>query len=175
MDFRFTEEEEAFRKEVRDFLLESLPPDWPRGFDRMHKEALEEIHQIGLGIQRKLAAKGWIGISWPKEYGGQGSSLMKQIILEEELDYWIVPGYDLYAVPLAGPLILQFGTEEQKRRFISRITRGEERWCIGMSEPNAGSDLAALQTRAVEEDDCFVLNGQKIWTSGAHYADWCIV
>ena len=175
MDFRFTKEEEAFQEEVRDFLRESLPADWPGQVGMFHEEAVEEIYQIGIEMRRKLAAKGWIGISWPKEYGGQGDSLVKQMILEEELGYRAAPGYDQYSMILAGPLILMFGTEEQKKRFITPITRGEERWCIGMSEPNAGSDLANLETKAVEEKGCFVLNGQKSWQSGANHSDWCMV
>jgi len=175
MDFRFSDEEEAFRKEVQDFLRELLPPDWPGAIDVQHDEAFDELHQLGTEMRRKIAAKGWIGISWPKEYGGQGDPVAKQMILEEEFAYRVVPGYDQYSMVLAGPLILQLGTEEQKRRFIPPITRGEERWSIAMSEPNAGSDLASITTRAVEQEDCFVLNGQKTWQSGAHYADWSMV
>jgi alkylation response protein AidB-like acyl-CoA dehydrogenase len=175
MDFRLAEEEEIFRTEVQDFLSQELPPDWPGAVVMGHEETFDDIYQFGIHIRRKLAAKGWIGLSWPKEYGGQGASIMKQMILEEELVYRATPGYDLHSMWLAGPLILQFGTEQQKRRFIPPLTRGEERWSIGMSEPNAGSDLVALQLRAVEEKDCFVLNGQKSWTSGAHHADWCMV
>jgi len=175
MDFRFSEEERAFRKEVQDFLLESLPPGWPGQVNMFHEEAVEEVFQLGNEMRRKMAAKHWVGLSWPKEYGGGGESLIKQMILEEELGYASAPGYDQYSMILAGPLMLMFGTEEQKKRFIPPITRGEERWSIGMSEPNAGSDLANLETRAVEEEDCFLLNGQKSWQSGAHHADWCMV
>jgi len=175
MDFRLTEEEEAFRLEVEQFLRESLPADWPGPVGMFHEEAVEDIFQMGVEMRREMAAKGWIGISWPKEYGGGGDSIVKQMILEELLNYWSAPGYDQYSMVLAGPLILMFGTEEQKKRFITPITRGEERWAIGMSEPNAGSDLANLETRAVEEDDCFVLNGQKTWQSGANHSDWCMV
>ena len=172
MDFRFTEEEEAFRKEVQDFIRESMPPDWLT--DLYYDGGVEEFHQLGREMRRKLAAKGWLGMSWPKEYGGQGAPLMKQVILEEELIYGRAPFYYI-ETGLAGPLILQFGNEEQKRRFIPPITRGEPGWCIGMSEPNAGSDLAALETRAVEEEDCFVLNGQKTWQSETHHSDWSMV
>jgi len=172
MDFRLTEEEEAFQKEVQDFLNQEMPPDWL--VDMYYDGGSEEFHQLGLKMRRKLAAKGWIGISWPKEYGGQGAPLMKQAILEEELIYRRAPFYYI-ETGLAGPLILQFGTDEQKRRFIPPITRGETGWCIGMSEPNAGSDLAALETRAVEEEDCFVLDGQKTWQSETHHADWSMV
>ena len=172
MDFRFTEEEEAFREEVHDFLDQEMPPGWL--VDMYYDGGSEEFHQFGLKMRRKLAARGWIGLSWPKEYGGQGTPLMKQVILEEELIYRRAPFYYI-ETGMVGPLILQFGNEEQKRRFIPPITRGEPGWCIGMSEPNAGSDLAALETRAVEEKDYFVLNGQKTWQSETHHADWGMV
>jgi len=124
MDFRFTEEEEAFRKEVRDFLQGMLPPDW-LGVDQdmCHQNEVKEIYQLGTEVRRKLAARGWLGISWPKEYGGQGAPIMKHIILEEELYYQGVPGYDQPTFGVSGPLILEFGTEEQKRRFVPPITR----------------------------------------------------
>ena len=176
MDFRFTEDEEAFRKEVQDFLAEALPEDWigvdPDGHN---EQAIEELHQFDLEMRRKLAAKGWLGLTWPKEYGGQEATMMKQFILEEEIMYRGAPWWALSAALMIGDSILQFGTEEQKRRFLPSIARGEVQWAVGMSEPNAGSDLANLQLRAAEEGDCFVLNGQKTWQTGAHYADWCIV
>jgi alkylation response protein AidB-like acyl-CoA dehydrogenase len=172
MDFGFTKEEEAFRKEVQDFLDREMPPDWL--MDMYCDGGSEEFHQLGLKMRRKLAAKGWIGLSWPKEYGGQGAPLMKQVILEEELIYNRAPFYYI-ETGMVGPLILQFGNEEQKKRFLPPITRGEVGWCIGMSEPNAGSDLAALETRAVEEKDCFVLSGQKTWQSETHHANWSMV
>jgi alkylation response protein AidB-like acyl-CoA dehydrogenase len=172
MDFRFNEEEEAFRKEVQDFINQEMPPGWL--VDMYYDGGSEEFHQFGLKMRRKLAAKGWIGLSWPKEYGGQGTPLMKQAILEEELIYRRAPFYYI-ETGMVGPLILQFGSEEQKRRFIPPITQGEPGWCIGMSEPNAGSDLAALETRAVEEKDYFVLNGQKTWQSETHHAHWGMV
>jgi len=175
MDFRFTEEEEAFRKEVIAFLKQELPPDW-RGVDpdMYEDDAVEEVHQLSLKLQRKLGAKGWLGMEWPKKYGGQEAPLMMQVILEEELCYRGAVGYDTYAAGV-GPLILQFGTEEQKMKHIPPMCRGEVRWQMGMSEPNAGSDLFSLKTRAVEEEDCFVINGQKTWQSGAGQADWSIL
>ncbi|MCK4362399.1 MAG: acyl-CoA dehydrogenase family protein [Dehalococcoidia bacterium] len=176
MDFRFTEEEEAFRKEVRDFiqevLQEVLPSDWQGVDPGPEEEAREEVYQLAVEIWRKLAAKGWIGLGWPKEYGGQ-EDLAKDWILKEELIYRGVPGMDMAVVQ--GDLILQFGTEEQKRRFIPPIAHGEVKYAIGMSEPNVGSELFALQLRAVEEADCFVLNGQKTWTTGFQHADWCVL
>ena len=175
MDFRLTREEEAFLKEITNFLDSELPEGWPGGALVTHEESVEEISQLGARIRRELAAKGWIGISWPEEYGGQGAPLAKQMMLEEQVFYQQVPGYNFYSMVMAGPLILQFGSEKQKKRFIPAITSGAETWAIGMSEPNAGSDLAALQLNATEKEDCFILNGQKTWTSGIHTADWCMV
>lgn len=173
MDFRFTEEEEAFRKEVRDFIRESLPPDWLGVDPGPEEESREEIYPLALEMWRKLGSKGWVGLTWPKEYGGQEASLWKEMTLLQELAYRGVPGMDL-AIAQAD-LLLNFGTEEQKRRFIPPITRGEVKWAIGMSEPNAGSDTFAVQLKAVEEENCFVLNGQKIWSSGAHHAKYQVV
>jgi len=173
MDFRFTEEEEAFRKEVQDFLRKSLPADWLGVDPGPEEESREEVYALAVEMWRKLGAKGWIGMSWPKEYGGQGASLTKEIILTEELSHRGVPGMDV--AQAHGEIILMFGTEEQKQRFLPPITRGEVKYSIGMSEPNAGSDLFGLQLRAVEEEDCFVFNGQKIWSSGIQHADWCML
>lgn len=167
MDFRFTPAQEAFRDEIRAFLHEALPdppaiPEdaWIVGFDR--------------AFSKKLAAQGWIGLTWPREYGGQGKDYLDRLILTEELLR--------YGAPVAahwlgdrqmGPSILRYGTPEQKAAFLPGIISGDIVFCIGMSEPGAGSDLAGLQTRAVEEGDDYVLNGQKIWTSFAHLADYC--
>jgi alkylation response protein AidB-like acyl-CoA dehydrogenase len=173
MDFRLSREEEAFKKEVQDFIAEMLPEDWlgvdPDGHN---EQADEELHQFDLEVRRKLAAKGWLGLQWPKEHGGQEAPMMKQFILEQELIYRGVPYWAVSAALMTGDMVLQFGTEEQKRQFLPPIAHGEVQWLVGMSEPNAGSDLANLQLRAVEQEDCFVLNGQKTWQTGAHYADW---
>jgi len=173
MDFRFTEEDEAFRKEVQAFIAEAVPPDWLGVDPGPEEESREEVYPLAVKMWRKFGAKGWIGLTWPKEYGGQGASLWKEMTLLQELAYRGVPGMDL-AIAQAD-LLLNFGTEEQKRRFIPPITRGEVKWAIGMSEPNAGSDTFAVQLKAVEEGDCFVLNGQKIWSSGAHHAKYQVV
>jgi alkylation response protein AidB-like acyl-CoA dehydrogenase len=167
MDFRFTPEQEAFRQEIRAFLQEALPeppaiPEdaWIIGFDRE--------------FSQKLARRGWIGLTWPREYGGQGKSYLDRLILTEEL---LRHGAPVAAHWLGdrqmGPSILRYGTPEQKATFLPKIIAGEIVFCIGMSEPGAGSDLAGLQTRAVEEGDYYVVNGQKIWTSFAHLADYC--
>jgi len=172
MDFLIDEKEQAFRQEVRDFIKEVLPPDWLGVDPGPEEEEREEVYQLSSKIWRKLGAKGWIGLNWPKEYGGQEDPA-KDWALKEELIYYGVPGMDIAAVQ--GDLILAFGTKEQKDKFIPPITRGEVKYAIGMSEPNVGSDMFALQLKAVEEADCYVFNGQKTWNSGIHRADWCVV
>lgn len=176
MDFRFTPDEEQFLKDVQAFLDEVLPADWlgvdPDGHN---EQADEELHRFDLKIRRELAARGWLGLQWPRQYGGQEAPMMKRFILEQELIYRGAPYWAISAALMTGDMILAFGTEEQKQHFLPRIARGEMQWCIGMSEPNAGSDLANLQLRATEDGDSFVLNGQKTWQTGAHYADWVIL
>ena len=172
MDFLIDEKEQAFRQEVRNFIKEVLPPDWLGVDPGPEEEEREEVYQLSSKIWRKLGAKGWIGLNWPKEYGGQEDPA-KDWALKEELIYYGVPGMDIAAVQ--GDLILAFGTKEQKDKFIPPITRGEVKYAIGMSEPNVGSDMFALQLKAVEEADCYVFNGQKTWNSGIHRADWCVV
>jgi len=176
MDFRFTHEEEAFRGEVSRFLDEVLPEDWLGVDPDGHNEQSDEkLHQFDLELRRKLAAKGWLGLQWPKKYGGQEAPMMKRFILEQELIYRGAPYWAVSAALMTGDMIMQFGTDEQKERFLPSIRKGEVQWCVGMSEPNAGSDLANLQLRATEDSDAFVLNGQKTWQTGAHYADWVIL
>jgi alkylation response protein AidB-like acyl-CoA dehydrogenase len=176
MDFRFTPDEEQFLKEVQAFLDGVLPADWlgvdPDGHN---EQADEELHQFDLKIRRELAARGWLGLQWPRQYGGQEAPMMKRFILEQELIYRGAPYWAISAALMTGDMILQFGTEEQKQAFLPRIARGEMQWCVGMSEPNAGSDLANLQLRATEDGDSFVLNGQKTWQTGAYYADWVVL
>lgn len=166
MDFRFTPEQEAFRQQVKAFLQESLvqpqiPEDgWIVGFDK--------------AFSKKMAKRGWIGLTWPKEFGGKGRSYLDRLILTEEL---LRCGAPVAAHWLGdrqmGPSILRYGTVQQKRKFLPGIMSGDMVFCIGMSEPGAGSDLAGLQTQATEDGDHYVINGQKIWTSFAHLADYC--
>ena len=173
MDFRYTDDEEAFRKEVQEFIKESMPPGWLGVDPGPEEETREDVRPLAQQMWRKLGQKGWIGLTLPKAYGGQEAPLWKEMILLQELAYRGSPGMDTAVAQV--DLILKFGTEEQKRRFLIPITRGEAKWAIGMSEPNAGSDTFAVQLRAVEEKDCFVLNGQKIWSSGAHQANYEMV
>jgi alkylation response protein AidB-like acyl-CoA dehydrogenase len=175
MDFNFTAEEEAFRQEVKNWFKENLPPDWVNpevSLPEDHKERFEWLRSF----QRKLHDKGWAGLTWPKEYGGKGASLMEQLIFEEEMARAEAPPIvGRGGIALLGPTLMHHGTEEQKKRFLPKILSAEEIWCQGFSEPNAGSDLASLNTRAVRDGDDYVLNGQKIWTSNAHFAHWCFI
>ena len=169
MDFRFSNEDEAWRRELRTWIRQEFGPDW-NGFAASggNEEAEYEFVQ---GVQKKLAAKGWTAPAWPKEIGGMGASYTQQAIFNEELAYHRVPGPDLTSVGYVGPTILLYGSDEQTKH-LPAIVRAEEKWCQGYSEPGSGSDLASLQTRAVRDGDDYVINGQKIWTSGAHHANW---
>lgn len=168
MDFRYSDEDVAFLKEVRQFIKESAPEGWLGVDPGPEEEADDEVYRMSLRNWRKLGERHWIGLTWPKKYGGQGASLWKEMVMLQELAYSGCPGIDVGIVE--ADLILQFGTEEQKQRFIPPILNGEIKWAIGMSEPNAGSDTFNVRLSAVEQSDCYVLNGQKIWSSGAHHA-----
>ena len=168
MDFRLTEDEERFSNEVREFLRTALP-----------NEVVEE-RESGLGIgphtwelMRRLGEKGWLTPTWPREYGGLNASPMYRYIIENELDYFEgLPGGRLVGASMAGPTILLYGTEEQKKEYLPRISRGEIEFVLGYTEPDAGSDLAALQMRAVEDGDYYIINGQKMFNTRAHYAQY---
>jgi alkylation response protein AidB-like acyl-CoA dehydrogenase len=172
MDFRFTPEEEAFRAEVREFLRAELPPGWEEQFDTETEMGADAQSEFAKQFNKKLAARNWLALPWPKEYGGLGASVMQQVVFNEEMAYAGAPtGFNM-GVAWVGPCLMIYGTEEQKRRFLPRITSLEDVWCTLYSEPGAGSDLASLQTRAVRDGDEWVINGQKIWTSGAHRSNW---
>ncbi|HXK34717.1 MAG TPA: acyl-CoA dehydrogenase family protein [Dehalococcoidia bacterium] len=175
MDFRFEQEEEAFRQEVRAFVRAELPEWWGREAYNDREDAPREHAEIARAFQRKLAERGWLTLAWPKEYGGLGAGAMRQLVYNEEMSYLRAPGFGGMGVAMVGPTLMLHGTEAQKARFLGPIARGEMSWCQGFSEPGAGSDLASLQTRAVIDGDDFVVTGQKIWTSGAHRADYCIL
>jgi alkylation response protein AidB-like acyl-CoA dehydrogenase len=171
MDYRFRPEEEAFRQEVRSFLTSELPPEW----DYDPFELFDEVWEFAKGFTKKLAQKGWIAPAWPKEYGGEDLPFMKQVVLSEELAYYRAPNTGYIGVTYAGPTMIVYGTEEQKKEFIPGILSGDIIWCQGYSEPNAGSDLASLEMRAVRDGDDYVINGTKIWSSNAHKANWCFL
>jgi alkylation response protein AidB-like acyl-CoA dehydrogenase len=175
MDFDYSPEDEAFRHELRTWLEANAPHEpiqsLAGGFEQDEADWKRK-----LSWYRKLAAAGWTCVDWPCEFGGRGLSLLRTIIYHEELQRFNAPLPFIGSGPsLVGPTLMQWGTEEQKRRFVTKIVSGEEIWCQGYSEPNSGSDLASLQTRAVEDGDYFRINGQKIWTSQAQYADWAFV
>ena len=168
MDFAFTPEQLSFRQEVRDFLDEALTPEEWQAID----DGAEGTYH-NRAFSKKLAAKGWIGLSWPKEWGGQAISHMMRLIYYEEMITSKAPiGYHFIAERQMGPSFMLNGTEEQKRQYVPGIVNADISFCIGYSEPGAGSDLAGLQTRAVRDGDDYVVNGSKIWTSGAHMADY---
>ncbi len=179
MDFSYSPSEEAFRKEVRDWLAENMKelPDWWNRTDIPGPEVdSDEYHQFGIWWHRKLNDAGFIGITWPKQYGGRGLTIMEETVLYEEIAKLRAPGpSNIMGISWVGPSILRHGTEEQKRRFLPKILTCEEWWCTLYSEPGAGSDMASVQTRAVEDGDDFVVNGQKVWTSGGHRADWAVL
>ena len=166
MEFRFTAEEEAFRREVREFIAKEIPPAILAGADAYDDKNFDSAMEF----RRKLGKRKWIGIGWPKEYGGLGATIMMQMLFHEEMVYNHAP-LDGQAYQV-GPAIFAHGSEDLKRRFLGATARQEIVWCQGFSEPNAGSDLASLQTRAVRDGDWYVVNGQKIWTTMAHRADW---
>lgn len=176
MDFALGQELEAFRGEVREFIDREVPAGWhwPRyAFD--HYSHSDETERFARTIARKLGARGWLSLTWPEEYGGRKASLLFQLVLGEELEYRGCPGLDIFGVGMIAPTLLRFASEEQKREHLPGIAAGQNFWCECLSEPGAGSDLASLQTQAVEDGDDFVVNGQKVWISGAHRADWCIL
>ena len=172
MDFRFTPEEEAFRGQLVTFLKESLPPDWTGS---EYSAEGDEDWEFTLEMRKKLAQKGWLAMHWPREYGGMDASIMTQVIFNEEMSYYRAPGIDIFGVKMMGSTLLIHGTEEQKGTFLPPVARGQVQWCQGYSEPESGSDLASLQTRAVADGDDFIINGTKIWSSSAHHADWMIL
>ncbi len=172
MDFGYTPEQEAFRNEVRSWLEANQPPP----LSREEKQRLTDdlLWERGKAWHTKLYEGGWAGISWPKKYGGRGASLIEQVIFGQELARLNLPvGINVLGIIMTGPALMQWGTEQQKDRYLNKILRAEEIWCEGLSEPGAGSDLSSIQTRADLQGDHFVLNGQKIWTTHAHRAHFC--
>ncbi len=174
MDFSFTPQEERFRQELRAWLEANLPPGWGTPEFRMPRG--EARLRFLKDWQRKLYEAGYLGLAWPKEYGGRGASMIEMAIFNEEMARAEAPApLNQLGLSMAGPTIIVHGTEEQKRRYLPKILSCEEIWCQGFSEPNAGSDVASIRTRAELRGDEFVVNGQKIWTSLAHVADWCML
>ena len=170
MDLNYPKETENFRQEVKSWLKENLPQGWGQDDFEMTDEQKADFNKEWV---EKLKAGGWICASWPKEYGGKGLSLMELVVLNEEFANSNAPiRADFFGDTLVGPTILQWGTEEQKKYFLPKILSGQIAWCQGFSEPDAGSDLASLKTKAVLDGDEWVINGQKIWTTQAQHADY---
>ena len=176
MDLTLTPEQETFRETVRTWLRANIPEEWARqtvaGSDIPRVEAYDLLRRW----QRTLYDAGFLGLTWPVEYGGRGLTFVEEIILQQEMALAKAPPVlNVLGIGMAGPTIIAYGTEEQKKRYPAKILSCEEIWCQGYSEPNAGSDLAALQTRAVRDGEHWVLNGQKVWTSFAQFADWMML
>jgi alkylation response protein AidB-like acyl-CoA dehydrogenase len=172
MEFAFSDEDQAYRAELREFIRSSLPSGW-RGYDQTDRAAYKEG---ATRFAQGMAERRWLTQNWPKEYGGADCSAWRQCILTEELTPIGEPrGSQYMNVNWIGPAFMQFGTEEQKRYFLRRIAAGDIFWCQGFSEPDAGSDLAALRTRATRDGDHYVVNGSKIWTSHVGLADYCFL
>jgi alkylation response protein AidB-like acyl-CoA dehydrogenase len=168
MDLTLTPEEEAFRDEVRSWLAENHPGPEPDGE--------EPKFLFRRAWQRKMHDAGWAGISWPKEFGGRGASLIEQAIFSEEMARSKAPSpANVLGLVMGGPVVIAHGSEEQKERFLEPILSAEEIWCQGFSEPESGSDLASLKTKAVRENGSWRVSGQKVWTTYAHEAKWCML
>jgi len=176
MDLRLNSAEAAFQRDVREWLRANLPEGWGAPGYRKPEEPADKV-AFARRWQRTLYDGGWAGLHWPREYGGRGATPIERFLFAEEytrrgappmIDIGVGPG-------LTGPTLIHHGTEDQKRRFLPRILTGDDVWCQGFSEPNAGSDLAACRTRADLDGDVFRVTGQKIWTSYARFADWCIL
>ena len=173
MDLNYSQEELAFRDQVGGWLKANLPADLRdkiASYEELTREDLLRWHGL-------LAKQGWVAPSWPKEWGGTGWSVVQRYIFEEECGYAGTPPLIPFGLSMCGPVLLRFGSDEQKKKFLPRIYNGEDFWCQGYSEPGSGSDLASLKTKAARNGDHYVVNGQKTWTTLGHYADWifCLV
>jgi alkylation response protein AidB-like acyl-CoA dehydrogenase len=169
MDLTFSESELAFRDELRAWFAANQPADEPVGDEDAH-------YHWRADFQRRLADDGWAAVQWPVQYGGRGATLMQSAIFFEELGRSGAPlPANVLGLLLAGPTIMAWGTEEQKERYLNPILTAEEIWCQGFSEPDAGSDLAAVKTRAVRDGEDWLVTGQKVWTSAAQYSKWCML
>ncbi len=175
MDFSVTPEQEAFRQELRAWLVANVPSE-AKQLRHLQPQASETDLDFLRAWQRKVYDGGWAGLSWPKAYGGRGASLVERMIFDEEMAAYKAPSLvNVLGLEIVGPTLIVHGTEEQKKKHLTQILSGDDIWCQGYSEPNSGSDLASLQTRAVEDGDDFVVNGHKVWTSLARYSSWCLL
>lgn len=175
MQFRFTVEQEKLRTDIRSFLHEHLPADFEESPVGTEWSGDRDEYAVAHAFNRKLADYGWLTAHWPKQYGGLSLSVMEQVVLREELAYRRAPILNANGLNMLGPVLMLYGTEEQKQRHLPGIARAEVMWAQGYSEPNAGSDLASLQTRATRSGDDYLINGSKIWTGHGEHADWIFV
>jgi alkylation response protein AidB-like acyl-CoA dehydrogenase len=175
MDLAFNKEELAFQQEVRDWITANMPPEVAEESRRSRSSHVSKERL--LQWQKKLAEKGWLAPNWPKEYGGTGWSSTQKFIFEMEMAKADSPYLSSFSLKMVAPVLMKYGSDAQKKRFLPKIAAAEELWCQGYSEPGSGSDLASLRTRAELKGDHYVVNGQKIWTTNAHWADWmfCLV
>ncbi len=175
MDLAFNTEELAFQKEVRDWITANMPAEVAEESRRSRTSHVSKERL--LQWQKKLAGKGWLCPNWPKEYGGPGWNSTQKFIFEMEMARADSPYLSSFSIKMVAPVIMKFGSEAQKKRFLPKIAAAEELWCQGYSEPGSGSDLASLLTKAEKQGDHYIVNGQKIWTTNAHFADWifCLV
>jgi len=171
MDAAFTAEDELFRDEVRTYLREATPPELKYKVENGIEMQREDV----VGWHKILYEKGWVAPNWPEEFGGPGWTLTQKYIFDEELGFAGAPRLVVFGINMCGPVLIGFGTEAQRERFLPPMLSAEHIWCQGYSEPGAGSDLASLQTRAVRDGDEWVINGTKTWTTKAHWADWCFM
>ncbi len=175
MDFEFSEKDEAFRKEVRAWLERHVPDDLRGKSFAASRADKDEVKRLR-AWQKTMYEASYVGMDWPVEFGGKGATLVDQLILFQEMARAESPQLvNRGGLSMLGPTLMKHGTPAQQKRFLKNILTADEMWCQGFSEPNAGSDLANLQTRAVRDGDHFVVNGQKVWTSMAHVADWCFL
>jgi len=175
MDFAFTGSQETFRAELRQWLEANLPADLRGRAFASSRCAPDEVEKLR-AWQKRMHGAGYVGMDWPTAFGGRGVSIVEQIILYQEMARAGSPQFvNRGGVSMLGPTLMKHGTPAQQRRFLPHILTADELWCQGFSEPNAGSDLANLQTRATRRGDRFAVKGQKVWTSMAHVADWCFL
>lgn len=173
MDFKLNEAQTALKKEFDDFFsaeMKDAPKEYENsGFDTQYTN--DETWEFHRGMQQKLAEKGWLTMAWPKEHGGKDASIIDQLLFNESHAHHRAPGIDGFGMKMFAPAVMLFASDEQKERILPPIANGEVAYCQGWSEPNSGSDLASLKTSAIKDGDYYVVNGQKIWTTGAHRAD----
>ncbi|WP_421998643.1 acyl-CoA dehydrogenase family protein [Reyranella sp.] len=175
MDLAFNADELAFQKEVRDWIAANMPPEVAEESRRSRSSHVSKERL--LQWQKKLAGRGWLCPNWPKEYGGPGWTSTQKFIFEMEMARADSPYLSSFSIKMVAPVLMKYGSEAQKKRFLPKIAAAEELWCQGYSEPGSGSDLASLRTKAERQGDHYLVNGQKIWTTNAHFADWifCLV